>query len=153
MPEPFDVFIRSWAGTGELRPRDRVGLLGDVEAFEFERQPRQIDAHRWDLVERFRFFTSGELVEQRLQAELISTSRLRITAPDLERSTTVTLRAGGFDCAPYTVRVRRGRWSVRLRVHETGRLREDGDLLETIDLRWRRLQVAEMTIHARAGGS
>jgi len=103
---PREFFAQNWSGEGEWTPRRALRRLPGPRRLRFETSTTWLTDELW-VVHDTTTWEDGGVERRDGIATLIAPDRIRFTYDDMPGGTEITLRADGFDLAPYTMLIAR----------------------------------------------
>ena len=148
---PREFFGRPWSGEGEWRPRPWVAWLSGPRRFRFRSSPTWITDEVW-LVHDTTHWSDGRVERRDFVATLTAADRIRFTGADMPGGAEIRLAADGFTFSPYLISaaVPFLPVPVLVRCHDTCRLEQTGELVDTIDVGMLGLSLGTQVMRLRA---
>lgn len=144
-----EVFAQPWEGPAEVWRPVWLRLLPLPKSFVFRSEILNESGDSWDVLDTSTF-PDGTVQQRRMRCRQIAPDRLELAAGDMPQGAEVHLRSDGFDFAPYVVRTSvLGPLRLSLRAFDTVRIQADGTMLDVIELRFRGIRVARVTMCLR----
>jgi Protein of unknown function (DUF3833) len=144
-----ELFAQPWEGEASIWRPWWLRWSPGPSRFAFRSEIANASADVWDVIDTTTF-PDGSVEQRRMHAEVVTPGRIRLTADDMPGGTEVTARPDGFDFTPYVIRTPvAGGLRVPLRYTDSVTLTDDGEMVDTIELRALGIRVARITMRLR----
>jgi hypothetical protein len=145
-----EVFAQPWEGEAAVWQPWWLRLVPTPKKFRFRSEILNPSEDSWDVLDTSTS-PNGTVQQRRMHCQQLAPDRLKLTADDMPHGAKIHLRLDGFDFAPYVIRTPVFEpLRLPLRYFDTVRLRPDGTMLETIELRFLGIRIGRVTMRLRS---
>jgi hypothetical protein len=143
--QPKEFFRGTWRGQGELVPHLLIRWLLPRERIRFSTEAIWLSDTVWVVNDRYEF-SSGRVMQKKMFAELVTPTRIHLTADDMPFGADILLHEKGFDFAPYYILAPFGGRLFRLHCFDVCRLDEQGRVHDNLRMYWCGCPVARIYV-------
>jgi hypothetical protein len=144
-----ELFAQPWEGEGKVERPWWLRWLPMPVTFRFRSEIANVHGDAWDVLDTTTF-PDGAVQRRWMHARQITPDRVKLVADDMPNGAEVRVHDRGFEFTPYLIRVRvGGPLHVPVRHLDTVRLADDGEMIDTIELRVLGVRVGDVTMRLR----
>jgi hypothetical protein len=143
--QPREFFRGVWTGAGELIPHPLLRWIAPKQPVHMTSTPTWLSDTVWVVHDRF-VFSSGQVIDRKMFAELVAPDRIHITADDIPGGADIQLHEHGFRFTPYYVCTRHRGIPLRLRCIDDNRIDAAGAIHDVVRMSFCGLPVATLRI-------
>jgi hypothetical protein len=141
----MEFFRGTWVGDGELTTHLLLRWFAPNERLHFTCATVRVSDSAWIVTDRIAF-SSGEVIDRKMHAELVAPDRIRVTADDMPEGADVLLHESGFRFTPYDIVVRHRGLTLRVRCLDENTVDRDGFIHDLVRIYFFGFPVAVMRI-------